>query len=67
LLKLSFLASLLLNFSTISLDMLLKFINKSAQKILIFPSKASYARGLFLIFYYHFYHFIVLTLDFPLK
>ncbi|MGZ3634074.1 MAG: hypothetical protein ACXWM7_07305, partial [Parachlamydiaceae bacterium] len=38
LLKLSFLASLLLNFSTISLDMLLKFINKSAQKILIFPS-----------------------------
>lgn len=46
LLKLSFLASLSLNFSTISLDMLSKFTNKSAQKVLIFPSKANDARGL---------------------
>ena len=46
LLKLPFLASLLLNFSSICLHMNSKFTNKSAQKTSIFSSKANYARGL---------------------
>lgn len=48
LIKLPFLASLSLNFSTMCLRMLSKFINKSAQNSSIFSSKAGYARGLFL-------------------
>ena len=46
LLKLPFLASLLQNFSTMCLHMLSKFCSKSAQKLLILSSKASFARGL---------------------
>jgi hypothetical protein len=46
LIKLPFLASLSLNFSTICSYMLSKFINKSTQKKSIFSSKANYARSL---------------------
>jgi outer membrane protein, multidrug efflux system len=45
-LKLPFLASLLLNFSTICSHMLSKFINKVAQKISIFSRKANFQRSL---------------------
>jgi hypothetical protein len=48
LLKLPFLASLSTNFSTICLHIISKFVDKSAQKLSIFPAKAGYARGLFL-------------------
>ncbi len=50
LLKLPFSASLKSNFSNMCLHMLSKFDFKSAQKWLIFPTKASYARCLFLFF-----------------
>jgi LysM repeat protein len=46
LLKLLFLASLSTNFSTIYLNIISKFVDKSAQKSSIFPAKAGYARGL---------------------
>ncbi len=48
LLKLPFLASLILNFSGIIDNMLLKFGIKSAQKTSIFPKKANFERSLFL-------------------
>ncbi|MDR3624187.1 MAG: ABC transporter substrate-binding protein [Chlamydiales bacterium] len=47
--RIVFLTSLSLNFSTIYSHMLSKLINKSTQKISIFPSKANYARCLLLI------------------
>ena len=46
LLKWLFLASFLLNFSTVCLHMLAKFIKNPAQKQLIFPTKASFERSL---------------------
>ena len=47
LLKRPFLASFLINFSTICLHMLSKFIKKSYQKWLVFPIKANFGRSLF--------------------
>ncbi len=46
LLKLPFLASLILNFSGLVANMLLKFGIKSAQKTSIFPKKANFERSL---------------------
>lgn len=46
-LKRLFSASLTFNFSAISLDMLSKLPDKSAQKYPVFPSKANFERGLF--------------------
>ena len=46
LLKRPFLASFLMNFSTICLHMLSKFIKKSYQKWLVFPIKANFERSL---------------------
>ncbi len=48
LLKLPFLASLILNFSGLVANMLLKFVIKSAQKKSIFPKKANFERSLLL-------------------
>lgn len=50
LLKLCFLASFSLNFLLMCTHMTKKFLKKSAQKPLIFSSKASYVRGLFLVY-----------------
>ena len=52
--KSPFLASLLLNFSTICTHMLSKFINKPAQKASILSSKANYARSLMNVIYKYF-------------
>ena len=47
-LKLTFMAALSENFSTICQHMLSKFCNKSAQKFLIFSTKATFKRSLLL-------------------
>jgi len=54
LLKLPFLASLSLNFSTRCSHMLSKFIDKSAQKASIFSNKANYAKSLLTFFLFLF-------------